>query len=75
MYRCCRDDGHNEGVVSDPRSSKPRVVPAHAYVRVEVVHACPTDGEVVTPCCGYSPFELHPLDRLTLDADLVTCRP
>ncbi|HMM95319.1 hypothetical protein [Phycicoccus sp.] len=36
------------------------------------VHACPPDGEFVTPCCGRSPFELPMTDRMTVD-DTVTC--
>ncbi len=37
------------------------------------VHRVPLEGEAVTLCCGMTPFELPYMDRLTLDADLVTC--
>lgn len=36
-------------------------------------HACPVDGSGVTPCCGYSPFELPRGDMMTTDGDRVTC--
>jgi hypothetical protein len=39
----------------------------------ETVHACPPGDSAVTPCCGQIPFELPRTDRLTLDAELVTC--
>lgn len=39
----------------------------------ETVHACPEDDDALTPCCGFSPFELPRTDRLTLDPELVTC--
>ena len=42
--------------------------------RKEVIHRCPQIGEFVTPCCGKSPFALPGTDRMTLDAELVTCR-
>lgn len=41
----------------------------------EVVHQCPGTGEVVTPCCGLTPFELPRKDRLATDRRLVTCKP
>jgi hypothetical protein len=39
----------------------------------EVTHACPPEGEGLTPCCGRTPFELPMTDRMTLDPALVTC--
>jgi len=41
----------------------------------ETVHLSPAVGEGLTPCCHRPPFELPPGDRLTKDADAVTCRP
>lgn len=38
-----------------------------------VVHRCPTGDAATTPCCGRSPLELPRTDRLTEDAELVTC--
>lgn len=38
-----------------------------------VVHACPPNGAPYTPCCALPVFELPRRDRMTLDADLVTC--
>lgn len=37
------------------------------------VHACPPEGEAVTPCCGVTPFELPRTDRLTQEPAEVTC--
>jgi len=39
----------------------------------EVTHACPPDGQFLTPCCGMTPFELPRTGRMTLDPSLVTC--
>lgn len=39
----------------------------------ETTHMCPAQGELVTSCCGRTPFELPRADRMTLDAQLVTC--
>jgi hypothetical protein len=41
--------------------------------RREFTHMCPPVGVYLTPCCGKTPFELPKGDRLTLDADDVTC--
>lgn len=40
-----------------------------------VVHQCPPDGAGVMPCCGRTPFEVPRTDRMTTDADAVTCKP
>jgi hypothetical protein len=37
------------------------------------VHAAPPDGSGLTPCCERTPFELPRSDRLTSDAEQVTC--
>jgi hypothetical protein len=37
------------------------------------VHACPPPGSGLTPCCGRTPFELPPTDRMSLDPTAVTC--
>ena len=38
-------------------------------------HACPPDGKSLTPCCGQSPWEMHPWrNRITTDPELVTCK-
>lgn len=42
-------------------------------VQAEATHLCPVEGEFLTPCCGKTPDELPRMDRLALDADLVTC--
>lgn len=42
--------------------------------KVSVVHGCPPEGSGLTPCCGESPFELSPVDRMTNDPKLVTCK-
>lgn len=42
-------------------------------LNVSTVHACPPDGSGLTPCCGRTPFEIHALDRMAVDLDLVTC--
>jgi hypothetical protein len=39
-----------------------------------VTHRCPPRGEILTPCCGQTPFELPRTDRMTLEPSLVTCR-
>lgn len=39
----------------------------------EVVHRCPPLGASLMPCCARRPFEVSSLDRLTEDAELVTC--
>jgi hypothetical protein len=36
------------------------------------LHACPTDGTTVLPCCGREPHEL-PSEPITLDPATVTC--
>lgn len=41
----------------------------------ETTHACPVGDAAVTACCGRSPFDLPPFDRLTVDESLVTCSP
>jgi hypothetical protein len=40
----------------------------------ETVHACPFDGEQVTPCCHRTPFDLPRGDKITTDHKTVTCR-
>ena len=40
----------------------------------EIIHACPPDGEYLTPCCGHTPFELPLTDRMTMDPSLVDCQ-
>lgn len=47
-------------------------IPAHAP-EDEIIHACPPDGQAVTPCCGHAPFEIPRWHRMTLDPALVTC--
>lgn len=37
------------------------------------VHRSPIRGAVYTPCCGRSPLALPWTDRITNDAELVTC--
>lgn len=39
----------------------------------EVVHRCPPEGSGLMPCCGRTPFEVPSSDRMTADAQLVTC--
>lgn len=39
-----------------------------------VVHACPFDGEQVTPCCHRTPFDLSRGDKIATDHKLVTCK-
>jgi hypothetical protein len=39
----------------------------------ETVHACPPDDAATMPCCGRTPFEVSPHDRMTLDSEKVTC--
>lgn len=39
----------------------------------ERIHGCPPEGSGVTTCCERTPFELPRTDRLTNDADAVTC--
>jgi hypothetical protein len=41
--------------------------------RPEIVHLCPLRAGLLTPCCGYTVFELPRTDRITLDINLVTC--
>ncbi|MEE1763689.1 hypothetical protein [Streptomyces sp. SP18BB07] len=36
-------------------------------------HASPPDGSGLTPCCGRTPFELPHGDRMTPEAEHVTC--
>lgn len=36
-------------------------------------HQCPPGGSDVMPCCGRTPFEAPPTDRVTCSG-LVTCR-
>lgn len=38
------------------------------------VHACPPDGSSTMPCCGRTPFEVPPTDRMTVQPELVTCQ-
>jgi hypothetical protein len=37
------------------------------------VHLCPPEGSGMTPCCDKTPFELPYFDRITEDAEQVTC--
>ena len=39
-----------------------------------VVHLSPSGNEIVTPCCSRTVFELPRSDRITLTAELVTCK-
>jgi hypothetical protein len=41
----------------------------------EVVHGCPPGGSGLTPCCGRTPFELPPTDRITSDPTHISCKP
>lgn len=38
-----------------------------------VVHACPIDDSIFTPCCHLPPFELPHHDRITVMPADVTC--
>lgn len=38
-----------------------------------VTHRCPLPGSGVMPCCGKTPFEVPPTDRMAI-AGGVTCR-
>lgn len=40
---------------------------------MNVVHRCPPNGTIFTPCCERTVFELDALDRMTVDPELVTC--
>lgn len=39
-----------------------------------LIHLCPPRGSGEMACCGNTPLEVPPSDRITLDADLVTCK-
>lgn len=39
----------------------------------ETTHLCPPGDKGIMPCCGRTPFEVSPRDRLTLIHDLVNC--
>lgn len=41
-------------------------------VRSMIVHQCPPEGGGVMPCCGRTPFEVDPRERMTA-TELVTC--
>jgi len=41
----------------------------------EVVHRTPPDDGLPMPCCGQTPFEVPPWQRMTLDLALVSCGP
>lgn len=43
-----------------------------AHTAHEITHLI-ADGEVVTSCCGRTPFELPRTERLTVDQTLRTC--
>lgn len=49
------------------------ITPTPDPVVSEVIHRCPSGDDGVTPCCGRTPFELPPMDRMTVDSSLVTC--
>jgi hypothetical protein len=57
--------------------SGPKPAAGSGYARKDgsVVHLCPSDGEGAMPCCGLTPFEVPPTDRLTSNSQLVTCKP
>lgn len=38
-----------------------------------IVHGCPIDDDVVTPCCGVNPFNLDRGHQMTLNTDSITC--
>ncbi|MFE0101189.1 hypothetical protein [Streptomyces sp. NPDC059009] len=40
----------------------------------ETVHAVPGPDDEVTPCCGRRMYQLPGHERMTMDADAVTCR-
>jgi hypothetical protein len=46
---------------------------ALAWKSREVVHQCPPGDAGTMPCCGRTPFEVSPGERITLDPELVTC--
>lgn len=50
-----------------------RAEQAAASATVDVVHGMPLTGYSTTTCCGRDPFELPNTDRLTADADAITC--
>jgi hypothetical protein len=52
-----------------------RVAAETPPAETETVHACPPDGSGLTPCCGRTPFELPRTDRISSEADAITCRP
>lgn len=37
------------------------------------VHACPPGESGIMPCCGRTPFEVDPSDRITASPSAVTC--
>jgi hypothetical protein len=47
--------------------------PCTCHPERELVHGCPSDGSGLTPCCGRTPFELPPTDRITSNPAAVTC--
>jgi hypothetical protein len=47
--------------------------PCRMYDRA-TVHRCPPGESGRMPCCGLTPAEVSRHDRLTLDAEKVTCR-
>jgi hypothetical protein len=38
-----------------------------------ITHQSPPDGTGTFPCCGRTPFEVSPMERMTTDPGLVTC--
>jgi hypothetical protein len=57
------------------RGADPAAGPRTSPPPCSVVHQCPPDGAGVMPCCNRTPFEVSRTDRMTTDADAVTCKP
>lgn len=39
----------------------------------EITHKTPPGESSIMPCCGRTPFEVPPMDRMAMDDEYVTC--
>lgn len=69
LCRACPEDGEEW---HDYQAGE--AAPDNTEARAETVHGCPPDGSGLTPCCGRTPFELPRTDRISSEADAITCQ-
>lgn len=76
VFPCCEHERPHHALWCEghPPAPAPNATEKAQPAHPEDIHACPPkNGGGLMPCCGRTPFEVSPWDRMTLEPMNVTC--